>query len=44
MHQLHRARFARVDRWLQWEKKLNGAFIRFPANRLSLHILFFVPS
>lgn len=41
MIQLGTARFARMNRWLEWDRKYNGIFIRFPEDRLQLHTLFF---
>lgn len=42
MNQLNIARFAKINRWLEWEKYHRGIFIRFPENHLSLHTLYFV--
>lgn len=39
---LHTARFARINQWLEWEKKYGGVFIRIPIDRLSARTLFFV--
>ncbi len=36
------ARLARVNNYLQWDRKHNGVFIRIPIDQSYMHLLFYV--